>query len=110
MSEPVQFYLDEHIPSAVAKGLRHRGVGVLTVNEAEMIGALDEEHLEFAHREDCVVVSHDDDFLRLAAEGVSHAGIVYVPRDRTIGDMVRGLVVLARVFSEEETEDRVEFL
>jgi predicted nuclease of predicted toxin-antitoxin system len=55
VSDPVRFYVDEHIPSAVVEGLRHRGVEVLTVNEAEMLGARDEEHLEFARKEDCVI-------------------------------------------------------
>ena len=110
MSDPVQFYLDEHIPSAVADGLRQRSVDVLTIADAEKLGARDEEHLAFGREENAVLVTHDDDFLRLAAEGVSHAGIVYVPRDRTIGDMVRGVVALARVFSEEEADGRVEFL
>ena len=96
MSDPVQFYLDEHIPSAGAEGLRYRGVGVLTLDEANTLGTRDEERLAFGQEKNCVLVTHDDDFLRLAAEGVSHSGIVYVPRDRTIGDMVRGLKVLSR--------------
>ena len=110
VSDPVCFYLDEHIPSAVAEGLRHRGVEVTTLNEAEMLGARDEEPLKFAHREDFVIVSHDDDFLRLVAEGHSHSGLVYVPRERTIGEMIRGLRRLAEIFAEEGTSDRVEFL
>lgn len=32
--EQISFYLDEHIHRAVADGLRHRGVNVLTVQEA----------------------------------------------------------------------------
>jgi len=110
VSDPVCFYLDEHIPSAVAEGLRHRGVEVKTLSETEMLGARDEEHLEFAHRKDFVIVSHDDDFLRLVAEGHSHSGLVYVPRERTIGEIIRGLRRLAEVFAEEGTSDRVEFL
>lgn len=94
----------------MAKGLRHRGVEVLTVNEAEMLGARDEEHLEFARTEECIIVSHDDDFLRLVAEGHSHSGLVYVPRERSIGEMIRRLRRLADVFAEEGTTDRVEFL
>ena len=57
-----------------------------------------------------MVVSHDDDFLRLVAEGHSHSGLVYVPRERTIGETIRGLRRLAEVFAEEETSGRVEFL
>jgi hypothetical protein len=102
--------LDEHIPSAVAEGLRHRGVRILTVNETGMLGAPDKKHLKFAREEECVIVSHDDDFLRLVAEGYSHSGLVYVPRERTIGEMVRGLRRLAEVFAEKEESGRVEFL
>jgi hypothetical protein len=31
----VKFYLDEHIPKAVAEGLRRRGIDVLTIQDAE---------------------------------------------------------------------------
>jgi len=44
------------------------------------------------------------------AEGRSHSGLVYVPRERTIGEMIRGLRRLADVFAEEEERNRVEFL
>ncbi|MCS3705912.1 hypothetical protein GGP62_000886 [Salinibacter ruber] len=110
MSDPVCFYLDEHIPSAVAEGLRNRGVEVVMLSEAEMPGARDEEHLDFARRKGYVVVSHNDDFLRLVAEGHSHSGLVYVPRERSIGEMIRGLRRLADVFVGEGTTGRVEFL
>ncbi len=36
------------MPRAVARGLRFRGVDVLTVPEAGLLGVEDEEHLEFA--------------------------------------------------------------
>jgi len=110
VSDPVCFYLDEHIPSAVAEGLRNRGVEVVMLSEAEMLGARDEEHLDFARRKGYVVVSHDDDFLRLVAEGHSHSGLVYVPRERSIGEMIRGLRRLADVFVGEGTTGRMEFL
>jgi hypothetical protein len=53
-----------HIPSAGAEGVRHRGVGVLTLDEANMLGARDDQHLAFGREENCVLVTHDDDFLR----------------------------------------------
>jgi hypothetical protein len=34
VAEPVCFYFDEHIASVVTRGLRQRGVDVLTINEA----------------------------------------------------------------------------
>ncbi|WP_423825118.1 DUF5615 family PIN-like protein [Salinibacter ruber] len=39
-----------------------------------VLGARDEEHLDFARRKGYVVVSHDDDFLRLVAEGALSFG------------------------------------
>lgn len=44
----IRYYLDEHIAGAVAEGLRRRGIEVLTLTEAEMLGASDEEHFVFA--------------------------------------------------------------
>ena len=46
--EQIRFYLDEHIHSAVAEGLRRRGVDVLTVQEARKTGLSDREQLTFA--------------------------------------------------------------
>jgi predicted nuclease of predicted toxin-antitoxin system len=110
VSESIRFYLDEHILAAVAKGLRQRGVEVMTLVEANMLGASDEEHLAFARSEHRVLVTHDDDFLRLAAKGTSHAGIVYIPRRRAVGAIIRGLIVLARTFTGKAMRDHVEFL
>jgi predicted nuclease of predicted toxin-antitoxin system len=68
------------------------------------------EHLAHARRDGRVLVTHDDDFLRLASEGASHAGIVYVPRGRSIGDIMRGLVRIARASSEEDLRQQIWFL
>ena len=46
MAEKIRFYTDEHVAKAVVRGLRERGVDVLTVLQAEMLGASDEEHLK----------------------------------------------------------------
>src|SRR5436190_17084271 len=51
MDEKVKFYTDEHVPRAVARGLRQRGVDVLTAPQAGLLGATDEEHLERARAE-----------------------------------------------------------
>ena len=110
MGEPVSFYLDEHIPSAVAEGLRQRGVGVRTLVEADRLRARDDEHLAHARKEGLVLVTHDDDVLRLAGEGAPHAGIVYVPRRRSIGNIVRGLVRIARASSRKGLRKKIKFL
>ena len=41
MRQPIKFYVDEHVATAVVKGLRQRGADVLTVLEAGLRGASD---------------------------------------------------------------------
>lgn len=106
----VRYYLDEHIAEAVAKGLRRRGVDVLTLSAAGMLGASDEDHFAFAQEEKRVIVTHDDDFLRLAAQSSEHAGVVYMPQRRGLGETVRGLTLIAEVLGPEGMRGHVEFL
>jgi len=56
MSE-IRFYTDEHIARAVVRGLRQRGVDVLTVPEAGLIRALGVEYLRFAIRAQRVMLT-----------------------------------------------------
>ena len=67
MAEKISYYTDEHVGKAVVRGLRYRGVDVRTTPEANMLGAADEEHLEFAVLHDLVIFTQDIDFLRLAS-------------------------------------------
>jgi predicted nuclease of predicted toxin-antitoxin system len=61
----VRFHLDENVDPAVADGLRRRGVDVTTPGDVGLIGASDARHLEFATREQRVIVTHDEDFFTL---------------------------------------------
>ena len=45
----LKFYMDEQVPNSVIKGLRLRGVDVLTTKEADLLGGTDKEHL-VSHR------------------------------------------------------------
>jgi uncharacterized protein with PIN domain len=110
VAEAIQFYLDEHVPAAVANGLRLRSVDVVTVNEAGLRGAPDVEHLDFARRESRVVVTRDADFLRLHAHGVRHGGIVFAPQALSIGALIRGLMLIHDVLTRDDKADHVEFL
>lgn len=110
MTERIQLYTDEHVPKAVARGLRQRGVDVLTVQEAGMLGASDEEHLSFARRQGRVTFTQDEDFLRLHAFERQHAGIVYAPQQTAIGEIIRGLMLVSEVLEPDEMEGHVEFL
>src|SRR5712691_6866809 len=105
--EQISFYLDEHIHSAVADGLRSRGVKVLTVQEAGRSGSSDSEQLAFALIEQRVMVTMDSDFLTLAQEGVGHAGIAYANPRRSIGELIRALMLLCDVLTPAEMANHV---
>jgi uncharacterized protein with PIN domain len=110
MSKRLRFYTDEHVPNSVVKGLRLRGVDVLTTKDAEMLGASDEEHIAFAKQEGRVIFTQDEDFLRLHAQGVEHSGIVYAHQRSQIGDIVRGLMLIYQVLEFKEMKNHLEFL
>jgi len=87
----IKFYTEEHVSKAVVMGLRRRGVDVLTVPEAGTLGVSDEEHLRRAREEGRAIFTQDDDFLRLAAAGADHVGIIYATQEDTIGEIIYGL-------------------
>ena len=107
----IKFHLDESVASAIANGLGHRGIDVTTSRSAGLIGASDQEQLDYARRTSRVLVTHDDDFLRLHAAGAEHAGIIYAHQKRlTIGQVVLSLVSLHRNQSAEAIAGHVTFL
>jgi len=110
MSGRVKFYLDEHVHPAVADALRRRGADVLTTQEAKMLAARDEEHLHLARTSGRVIFTQDDDFLRLHAAGVAHAGIVYAHQKTSVGHIIRGLTLIYQVVSADEMSGQVEFV
>jgi len=106
----IRFYTDEHIARAIVRGLRQSGVDVLTVPEAGMLGASDKDHLAKAREENRVVFTQDDDFLRLAAAGAEHTGIVYASQDTSITQIVYGLMLIHQVLEPEEMIGHIEYL
>lgn len=110
MNQPVRFYTDEHVARAVIRGLRQRGADVLTVPEAGMLGASDLAHLARALAEGRVLFTQDDDFLRLHAAGVQHAGIAYATQDAPIGEIIRGLMLIHLLLDADEMRGHVEYL
>lgn len=110
MSTPIRYVTDEHVPAAIARGLRKRGVDVLMVSEAGLLGTEDGDLLTFVRGKQRVIVTQDRDFLQLAAQEANHSGVVYAPQERSIGEMVRMLDLLFQVSDAEEMEGRVEYL
>ena len=106
----VRYYTDEHVSKAVIEGLRRRGIDVLSVPEGDMLSASDEEQLAFAFSQSRVIFTQDDDFLKLAAQGHEHAGIVYAHQRTPIGEIISGLTLIYSVLSAEEMVGNIEFL
>jgi hypothetical protein len=75
-----------------------------------LLGATDEEHLEKARLEGRVLFTQDDDFLRLHAAGTAHAGIAYTPQGTSIGDIIRGLMLIYQVLDADDMRGHVEYL
>jgi predicted nuclease of predicted toxin-antitoxin system len=107
----LKFHIDENLSNAVAFGLRRRGVDVTTTPEQNLIAASDVEQLAFCLSEGRVLVTNDEDFLKLNAQRVEHCGIVYVTNQRMpIGKLVNKLVVMRRTLDSGEMTGQVQFL
>lgn len=111
MPMEIKYHLDESVANAVANGLEHRGIDVTTSKAAGLIGASDREQLGYATTVGRVLVTHDDDFLRIHAAGAEHTGIAYAHQKRlTIGQTVLALVSLHRNENAESFAGHVKFL
>lgn len=111
MRDRIRFHLDEPVDLAVARALRRHGIDVTTTPETGLRTASDQQQLAFANREGRVLLTHDADFLRLAAEGSQHQGTAYCHKaSRSVGQMVRSLILIYEVLAPEEIRGRVEFL
>lgn len=111
MPGTLRFHLDENVSNAVADGLRRRSIDVTTTADQNLIGASDEEQLAFALAQGRVLFTQDADFLRLHKAGATHAGIAFAYKDRlSVGDIIRGLVLIWELLDLEEIQGKVEFI
>lgn len=108
-------YMDHHVKSAVTEGLRRRGVDVITCAEDGTHQAEDERILERATELGRTVFTQDDDFLAIADKWLGHGrdfrGVIYAHQLAiTVGQAVRDLELVAKVFTPEEMFNRILFL
>ena len=89
MADRIRFYLDENVNSAIAAALRRVGADVSTTASAGLIGQSDLEQFALIQRENRVMVTHDDDFLKIVSVRDDHPGIAYCQKDkRSTGEIV----------------------
>jgi len=99
------------VDSAIADGLRRRGINVTTTAEANLLGAADPEQLAFAVLETRVLVTFDKDFLATTGRNEHHFGVAYrFQGNSNIGQVIRGLELIWELLESEEMRDRVEYL
>ncbi len=111
MTEQIRFHLDESVDSAVADGLQRRGAHVTTAKSVGLLQAPDEEHMAFALANELCLVTHDDDFLALARQGIKHSGIAFCHAEaRSIGQIIAALMLIRDCMTTDEMRNHVEFL
>ncbi|MGL4880886.1 MAG: DUF5615 family PIN-like protein [Waterburya sp.] len=111
MNKQIRFHLDENVDPDVAKGLRRRGIDVTTTVEMNLLGQPDEVQFDFVYRQQRVIVTHDTDFFRLAIQSSDHWGIAFCNKGtRSIGEIIRSLILIYEVFTLEEMKGKVEYL
>ena len=107
----IRFHLDESVNNAIANGLRLRGLDVTTSNDTGLVGSTDEQQLEYATSAGRILVTHDEDFLKMHSRRVTHAGIAYAHQKRiSIGQTIFALLALHRSETAESVHGRVVFL
>src|SRR5437763_1856892 len=96
------YYMDEHVPDAITRGLRRRGVDVLRVQDNGQRNTDDSIILDTALGLSRVVFTCDDDFLadarRRQKAGEPFAGVIYIHEQhaRRTGYCLRNLEVFAK--------------
>jgi hypothetical protein len=107
--------MDHQVPSAITRGLRQRGIDVLTADEDQTAQWDDEALLRRAAELDRLMFTQDDDFLDIGHQwqrsAREFAGIVYAHQLRvTIGQAIRDLEVIVQVMLPDEMKNQIEFL
>ena len=112
---PLAFYFDQHVPAAITRALRLRGIDVVTAyedgadefeDEAVLARATSHGRVLFTQGEDLLAIAH-----RSQAEALPFSGVVYAHQLRvSVGRCVTDLELLAHASSSAEMANRVEFL
>jgi len=111
----LSLYMDAHVRSAVTRGLRLRGVTVLTAQEDGTDAIDDPDLLDRAMVLGYVVFTQDVDFLievaRRQSTGQAFAGVAYAHQQNvTIGQCIQDLELMAKVYDPADMMNRLEYL
>jgi predicted nuclease of predicted toxin-antitoxin system len=108
-------YMDVHVPAAITRGLRRRGVEVVTAQEDGTTRLEDPDLLDRASTLGRILFTRDEDLLAVAAErlrgGKTFASVVFARQlEVSIGRCVADLEVIAKAGLPEEARNHVIYL
>lgn len=111
MEAAISLYLDENLSPRIAEQLRKRHIDIVTTQELGLRGETDENHLANATKMGRVFVTGDTDLLRLASQGIEHAGIVFgIQEANSIGDWVKALELICFIYTPDDMKNHVEYI
>ncbi len=111
MNNRIRYHLDENIDPDIALALRIQGIDVTTTFEINMAGKSDQEQLAFVCQEKRILITHDTDFLKMAHKNNKHYGIIFCKKaSLSMGEIIRGLILIYEVMSPDEMEGNIEYL
>ena len=108
-------YMDVHVPLPITRGLRRRGVDVLTAQEDQTTRLLDPELLRRARELGRILFSQDEDLIveavRCQRESEPFATVVFARQlDLSIGRAVSDLETFAKAAGPEDAQGQIIFL
>lgn len=111
----IGFYLDVHVPRPITRGLRRRGVDVLTAQEDGTATWDDDDLLDRATELKRILFSQDEDLLVEAArrqrQAIAFSGVIYAPQlALSIGRFIDELELLAKAGSPDDFLNTVQYL
>ena len=111
----VALYMDVHVPRPNTRGLRRRGVDVLTAQEDGTARWEDPDLLDRAAELGRVLFSQDEDLLIEAAKrqrtGIPFQGVNHAPQlGLSIGQCIEDLEILAKAGVPNDFANRVQYL
>jgi predicted nuclease of predicted toxin-antitoxin system len=111
----IRFYMDEHVPGPITRGLRRRRVNLLTAQEDGAEGWADPLLLDRATELDRVLFTRDEDLLREAAEkqerGQAFVGVIYAHQEAvSIRQCIEDLELIAMCGRPDEFANLVRYI
>ena len=107
----LRLYMDHHVHAGITRGLRPRGVDVLTAYEDDHREVDDAALLDRAHALGRLLLSQDEDLLREAASrqqaGVPFAGVIYAHQSISIGRIINDLEIIVQAGTVDDALDDV---